>query len=462
MAKRMVEFVGPGSVPPTRHAKITKYAREEEMDQTMYSMKKTPRIRRQKNVKPTNIDDVPQSYMGLYNFILCLVKSMAHGTMINYQLISYAVLVRYLCNFGLSFIPENVISSYACAEEDVENDPMLEELKSSNIPLIIKLGYMMIPRGMRFRMSKFGNIAKIVYEAYYNWEGKWCKDWYASFPQNYNAEYQNMISAVSNSMLPLFETDDVILSMTQDYEEDDACDGPDETVAAPMGLHSETDIRAQISYCRHHLSKDKQTETIFEVGGNIEEFLQFQWSSAKDKTGMPKLSDLFTLMGSIDGEAPTTGDWWSSNLVINKPLGDNRYVVTVQQGTVTTPKGNSVPSNLFSIIPILVDKPSTKDQHVSYQTADTKWRSHKWPSISEIDLSKFIQEADQISTYTTPHQLDIDLEVSKGDDDSRISIKISEVAAGWPEDIVPQVDGAFVLLDTASPSQTRKKNVRGR
>ena len=456
MAKRMVEFQG-GAIPPLRHPKITKYSKEEDMDKTMYK----PKLRRSNRLKPVVCDEVPQSYMGLYTFILCLVKSMSAGAMINYQLISYAVLVRYLCNFGLSFVPENVISSYACAEEDVSNDPMIDQLQSSDIPLLIKLAYMMIPRGMRFRMAKFGNIVKVVYEAYFHWDGKWCKDWYASFPQNYNAEYQNMINAVSNSMLPLFEEDSVLLSLTQ--EDDDECDGPEETVSAPLGIHSQTDIRAQIKYCRHHLSADKTVETIFEVGGNIDEFLQFQWDSAKDKTGMPTLSDLFGLMGSIDGKnPPLTGDWWTTNLSINKPIGDNRYIVSVQQGTVTTPKGSAIPSNLFSIIPILVDKPSNKDQHVSYKTADTKWRSHKWPTISEIDLSKYIQEADQISTFTSPHQLDIDLEVTKGDDDSRICIKISEVAAGWPEDIVPQVDGAYVLLDTASPSQNlRKKNIRG-
>ena len=74
------------------------------------------------------------------------------------------------------------------------------------------------------------------------------------------------------------------------------------------------------------------------------------------------------------------------------------------------------------------------------------WR-HKWPQSNEIDLAKYIQEADEIETYITQRELDVSFETKKGDQ-NRISLQFNTVDKGGDNNCVLQIDGAFVLFDT--------------
>ena len=131
-------------------------------------------------------------------------------------------------------------------------------------------------------------------------------------------------------------------------------------------------------------------------------------------------------------------------LNIDEPVGNYRYIVCVQRGVI-----DNDPKNVFSIIPISQDKPQDpKAQHFTDQTRSNKWRKAGWPTINAIDYATYIQQADSITTYTTDRQEAIDIEVLKVDDKPRLRVYFPTISGGGSDDVVPDVDGAYVLLDT--------------
>ena len=72
----------------------------------------------------------------------------------------------------------------------------------------------------------------------------------------------------------------------------------------------------------------------------------------------------------------------------------------------------------------------------------------KFLPLKGHDAQAYIQQADSITTYTSDRHEEIDIKVVEVDNKPRLQVDFLAVSSGGHDSVVPDVDGAYVLLDT--------------
>ena len=352
----------------------------------------------------------------LYNYLGSFVAIMSNFKTTFTPAIHIGVFIAYLMQYGITFVPEFVMCVFDRAIRDISGDPFEKQLGDKRTSFLFKLCYLAIPRRLREMaiQAECKNIQAVVFELYFNNRNIYHNQWFESFPHTYNTEYQNLIFGLQDSLWPIYSK----LSFGPEVEGTDG---------APIDLDSETTIKAGVEYYKSRCVKEgkETTKEVFKLRGSIKEFLDFQLHR--------------------DGhESEVEGAYRQKHLNIDTPIGNYRYVVCVQRGVI-----GEYAMNVFSIIPINEEKPQNpKAQHFQDETKSSKWHEHKWPTINAIDYSTYIQQADSITTYTSDRHEEINLKVVSVDNKPRLQVDFLAVSSGGHEGVVPEVDGAYVLLDT--------------
>ena len=351
-----------------------------------------------------------------FDYLGSFVEIMSNFTSTFTPAIHIAVFIAYLTNYGIFFVPEFIVCIFDKAVGNISGDPFEKKLADKRTSKLMKLSYLAIPRWLREMAVKSGcrHIQDVVFELYFNVRNIYHNNWFNSFTHTYNAEFQNLIFCLQDKLWPIYSK----LNFGPEVEGTDG---------APVDLDSETTIKAGVEYYKSRCveeGKESQKE-VFKLRGSIKEFLDFQLHR--------------------DGhEREVEGAYRQKHLNIDTPIGNYRYVVCVQRGVI-----EEYAMNVFSIIPINEEKPQNpKSQHFQDETKSSKWHEHKWPVINSIDLATYIQQADSITTYTSDRHEEIDLKVVSVDNKPRLQIDFRAVSSGGSDGVVPDVDGAYVLLDT--------------
>ena len=193
----------------------------------------------------------------LFDYLGSFVEIMSNFTTTFTPLIHIVVFVFYLETYGITFMPEFVMSIFDRAVRDISGDPYEKQLGDKRTPLLMKLSYMTIPRRLReiCKESGCGHIQDVVFEMYFNNRNVYHNQWFDSFPYTYNAEYQNLVFGLQDRLWPIY-------SKQKYYGNDEGIDGD---------LDSETTIKAGVDYYKSKCMKDGKTSQteVFKLRGSI-------------------------------------------------------------------------------------------------------------------------------------------------------------------------------------------------
>ena len=159
--------------------------------------------------EPTPIEPLPginTTLQVLFDYLGSFVEIMSNLTSTFTPVIHIAVFIVYLTEYGISFVPEFVMSVFDKAVRDISGDPLEKQLGDKRTSTLMKLSYMAIPRRLREMaiLSGCKHIQGVVFELYFNNRNIYHNNWFDSFSHCYNAEFQNLIFGLQDKLWPIY------------------------------------------------------------------------------------------------------------------------------------------------------------------------------------------------------------------------------------------------------------------